>query len=310
MRPDRETFIAEVDENSAGERLDRWLAKLEYISSRSRASWLISEGLVTIDGRKLKASFRVSPGEKIQIEIPRTPAEGPLEPLAAPLEIVYQDEDVVVINKPAGLVVHPAAGHAQDTLVNILLHHIPNLSMGFAERRPGIVHRLDRDTSGLLVVAKNDSAHHALAAQFKSKTAKRVYWAIVAGAFAQPSGTFHSHLARHPTDRKRFASAKSAGGKLAITHYKTLQRTRDYSWIECRLETGRTHQIRVHMSESGHPILGDPIYGGRFKKSAPRLMLHATELGFTHPRTHTELHFQTPWPPDLESFIKKLGFKI
>ena len=298
-----------VTEQHAGLRLDRWLATLEFISSRSRAGELIARGLVTFNGKTLKASYKVTPGTSIQITLP-PPANPNLQPLDEPLDILFEDEDLIVVNKPSGLVVHPAAGHAQDTLVNILLHHTDNLSMGFAENRPGIVHRLDRDTSGVLVVAKNDSTHHDLSGQFREKTVHRIYWAITAGAPVPGQGVLKSQLARHPQDRKRFASSNTGAGKLAVTHYRTVQKKTANSWIECRLETGRTHQIRVHMSELGHPILGDPIYGGKFKKSAPRLLLHACELGFVHPRGRNRLSFRVPWPPDMQEFIENLGYTV
>lgn len=301
-------FTAIVPQHAAGERLDRWLGTLDVIASRSRASSLIERGLVTLGGRTLKASFKLPAHAAIQIEIPNAePSE--LQPLDAPLDVLFEDQDVIVVNKPAGLVVHPSAGHLQDTLVNILLHHTENLSMGFAENRPGIVHRIDRDTSGILVVAKNDRAHRGLAEQFKEKTVHRVYWAIVAGQPVPPQGTRTSRLARHREDRKRFASTRDESGKLAVTHYRTLKKSSDCSWIECKLETGRTHQIRVHMSELGHPILGDPVYGGKFKKAAPRLALHACELGFDHPVTGEQLFFQIAWPEDLIAFAQAKGFK-
>lgn len=300
-------FTAIVPEQSAGERLDRWLGTLDIISSRSRASTLIDQGRVTLGGRKLKASFKVPAHAAIQIEIP--PAEPTeLQPLNLPLHVLHEDEDVIVVSKPAGLVVHPSAGHAQDTLVNILLHHSKDLAMGFGENRPGIVHRIDRDTSGILVVAKNDNAHRKLAEQFQEKTVHRIYWAIVNGIPSPLQGTRKSMLARHPDDRKRFASSKNGLGKLAITHYKTLKKAAACSWVECKLETGRTHQIRVHMAELGNPIWGDPVYGGKFKKEAPRLALHACELGFVHPGSGDPMFFQLPWPEDLQTFAKDLGF--
>lgn len=298
-----------VTEQHANLRLDRWLATLDFISSRSRAGDLIDQGLVTLNGRALKASYKVVPGTSIRIDLPAAP-KSELEPLSAPLEILFEDDDLVVINKASGLVVHPAAGHAQDTLVNILLHHVQNLSMGFNENRPGIVHRLDRDTSGILVVAKSDQAHHHLAAQFRDKSVHRIYWAIVAGAPMPGQSQLKSYLARHPNDRKRFASHAGGVGKLAITHYKTLQKSKGMAWIECRLETGRTHQIRVHLSELGHPILGDIIYGGKFKKSAPRLLLHASELGFVHPRSGSRLSFRVPWPEQICDFLTEHGFTL
>jgi 23S rRNA pseudouridine1911/1915/1917 synthase len=299
-----------VSSEQAGVRLDRVLAQLDFISSRSRAAWLMDRGLVSLQGKPLKASFKAQTGDQIQIELPPQEASS-LQPLDAPLDVLFEDDSLVVLNKPAGLVVHPAAGHQQDTLVNILLQHIDQLSMGFAENRPGIVHRLDRDTSGILVVAKNDLAHHHLAEQFRLKTAHRIYWAIVHGVPKLASGTITSHLARHPQDRKRFASNKAGQGKSAITHYKLLQSLpSDLSWLQCKLETGRTHQIRVHLSESGHPIIADPIYGRRNERNpAPRLALHACELGFEHPRTHQQMLFRVGWPAELRTWVETLGFR-
>jgi 23S rRNA pseudouridine1911/1915/1917 synthase len=310
-----------VTEEQAGQRLDKLLASLDFIPSRSRAGELIERGFVTANGKNLKASLNVPARMQIQIEIPEAePSE--LIPLDAPLDILFEDEDLLVVNKPAGLVVHPAAGHAQDTLVNILLHHVKTLAMGFSENRPGIVHRLDRDTSGILVVAKNDLAHHHLARQFRLKTAHRIYWALVFGIPPLKAGTYKSYLSRHPQDRKRFASHPGGSGKFAVTHYKVLQSLPSrVSWLECKLETGRTHQIRVHLSEAGHPILGDAIYGGKARaknlsnKAAPlvtgmkRIALHATELGFEHPRNHEKMFFRAGWPEELKQLAQVLGFE-
>jgi 23S rRNA pseudouridine1911/1915/1917 synthase len=300
-----------VSPEQAGQRLDKFLATLDFVPSRSRAVELIEAGLVTAEGRKLKASLNLRAGLSLKIELP-DPTPATLLPLAAPLDIMFEDEDLVVVNKPSGLVVHPAAGHAQDTLVNILLHHVKTLAMGFGESRPGIVHRLDRDTSGILVIAKNDRAHHHLARQFRMKTAHRIYWALVQGVPPLKAGTFRSHLARHPQDRKRFAVNANGVGKSAVTHYK-LKKTlpSKISWMECILETGRTHQIRVHLSTAGLPILGDPIYGPKRSKVSAnlpltRLALHATELGFEHPRTHEKMFFKAGWPDDLLPLVKAL----
>jgi 23S rRNA pseudouridine1911/1915/1917 synthase len=294
----------------AGWRLDKFLATLDFIPSRARAAELIGQGRVGRAGKALKASYRVQPGETIEVNLP-PPQPTSLVPLDKPLDILFEDEDLVVVNKPAGLVVHPAAGHAQDTLVNILLHRVDRLSMGFNEQRPGIVHRLDRDTSGVLVVAKNDPAHHFLAAQFREKTAHRIYWAIVHGVPKIPERSMKSHLARHPTDRKRFASSPGGHGKVAITHYRLREALAPrYSWLELTLETGRTHQIRVHLSEAGLPILGDPLYGRRdaFVARLKRVALHACELGFEHPRSREKMYFRVPWPPELKTLAEELGF--
>lgn len=303
-----------VTEEQAAQRLDKWLSQLDIMPSRSRAADLIERGFVTFNGKPVKASQKLSPGNIIRVEIPAAPLNV-LQPLNAPLDIMFEDDDLLVINKPAGLVVHPAAGHAQDTLVNIILHHVgkfsSRLSMGFGEQRPGIVHRLDRDTSGILVVAKNDLAHHGLAEQFRDKSAHRVYWALVQGVPPRSEATLSSYLARHPHDRKRFASSEKKQGKLAITHYKQLQvLPSKISWLKCVLETGRTHQIRVHLSEAGLPILGDPLYGPR-KNSVhiTRMALHASELGFTHPRTQEKMFYRAGWPPALALMAKELGFK-
>lgn len=299
-----------INESQSGQRLDRVLATCEFISSRSRAAELIDKGFVTLGMRQMKASYRVNTGDVIAVVLP-PPIPSTLQPLNAPLDLMFEDDDLAVLNKPSGLVVHPAAGHAQDTLVNILLYHIDHLAMGFGENRPGIVHRLDRDTSGILVIAKNDRAHRGLADQFRHKTAHRIYWALVQGVPRQPTGTIRSNLARHPSDRKKFASG--AKGKAAVTHYKVLQSLPSgISWLQCKLETGRTHQIRVHLSEAGWPILGDPIYGNRGKRGAAdlgRLALHASELGFQHPITLENMMFRVGWPEPLPQYIQELGFK-
>lgn len=302
-----------VSEQHANLRLDLWLTILNIVPSRNRASELIRSGFVTSQGKTLKASYKVQAQVQIEVRMPEESPDSELVPLPAPLNILFQDQDVVVINKPSGLVVHPAAGHAQDTLVNIMLHHIDNLAMGFGENRPGIVHRLDRDTSGVIVVAKNDIAHRHLADQFKNKSVHRIYWAVVKGQPKKSKGRIESFLARHPTDRKRFASHPK-NGKLAITHYECLQvikpSTKDsISWLKLQLETGRTHQIRVHLSELGHPVLGDPIYNRRDNSGLSRLALHACELGFVHPRSGQELRFCVPWPAQLLSELESLGLK-
>jgi 23S rRNA pseudouridine1911/1915/1917 synthase len=318
-----EVLTLTISTGESDQRLDRYLGQHEKIGSRSRASQLIEQGLIHVNGKAAKASHPVKDGDQIVVKIPQTPKTTDLQPLDIKLDVVFEDDDLIVINKPAGLVVHPAAGHAHDTLVNALINHTDTLSMGFNELRPGIVHRIDRDTSGLLVVAKNDFAHTSLASQFKQKSTHRIYWAVVYGCYSEKSGTFKSTLARHPTDRKKFASTKK-DGKLAVTHYQQLAcYKKELSWLELRLDTGRTHQIRIHVSESGHPIVGDSLYGGgtnRLKsiknsdvkdiiKSLPRFALHACELGFTHPRTEAPMLFKIDWPSDLDPLVSLLGFK-
>ncbi len=292
---------------SSGDRIDRWLTHKPDISSRSRALELIQLGLVRVNGKKAKASYKVKCGDQIEIEFPlEQPSE--LQPLNFALDILFEDEDLLVLNKPSGLVVHPALGHRQDTLVNALLGHLGKLGVGFHADRPGIVHRLDRDTSGILVVAKSDLALHGLAAQFQAKTTHRIYWALVHGQLRFQTGTWKSYLARDPRNRKRFSSSSTGKGKLAITHYRVLQELpQGFSWIECRLETGRTHQIRVHTSESSHPILADPVYSRKNLMNCPRLALHACELGFTHPRNQNEMKFKVDWPQELAEFCKSKG---
>ena len=313
-----------------GSRLDRALATIEPVGSRSQGASLIQAGRVLVNGQPAKPSHRVLAKDVIEINLPLDKEAPTLTPYALPLDIVFEDQDLLVVNKPAGLVVHPAVGHPSQTLVNALLAHTHELSMGFNQTRPGIVHRIDRDTSGLLVVAKNDSAHRHLAEQFRDKTAHRLYWAITHGEFHQTTGTIVSFLARHPKERKRFASVRDrqgaivrdrqtppSHGKLAITHYQVLRTSPQHlSLLHLRLETGRTHQIRVHLAELGHPIVGDQLYGSsrRHKdirakslrtwiNEMPRFALHAAELGFRHPTTGALLQFQVPWPADLQPLL-------
>lgn len=311
----------------SGQRLDKVLSEHPDIQTRSRAAKLIQSQAVLLNGKATKASAKVSHGETYHITIPQEQDSG-LIAYDIPLDILFEDQDVLVVNKPAGLVVHPAAGHANDTLVNALVHHCKGLSMGFGEKRPGIVHRLDKDTSGVLVVAKNDVAQAHLVSQFKAKTTHRIYWALVYGQFseAEGRGTLQSYLQRHPSDRKRFASERlspeqTPKGKLAVTHYEVIQSgVKGLSLVQCQLETGRTHQIRIHLSEMGHPIIGDKLYGsnGRTKNlksvalrhlilSLDRIGLHAAELGFEHPTTGESMFFKAPCPDDLKPIIEALG---
>jgi len=315
------SFVYEIPEEQSGLRLDKILSTHPEIRSRAQAEKLFAKKLITVDGKTVKPSYKASTGEQITFSIPERAART-LEPENIPLEIVFEDEHLLVVNKQAGLVVHPAAGHYSGTLVNALLYHTSDLSMGFNEQRPGIVHRLDRDTSGLLVVAKNNEVHQDLALQFKNRTIHRIYHAIIYGQLKNNNGTVTSYLARHPTDRKRFASVKAVNpeshGKKAITHYKFLKNlAAGVSLIQCKLETGRTHQIRVHVSELGHPIVGDQIYGSNSRlksvesvalreqiRTMKRIGLHAAELGFIHPKTKINLSFAAAWPKDLQFLIK------
>jgi len=306
-----------VPESATGTRLDKFLSEHAEIGTRSKAAKLVEMNLVTKGKATLKASYRVQAGEEIFVRLP-PPAPTGLQPLELKLDIAYQDSDCLVVNKPAGLVVHPAAGHAQDTLVNALVAQVGELSMGFGEHRPGIVHRLDKDTSGLLAIAKNDIAHEKLAQQFKNKTVLRHYWALVYGEPKAKKKTIESLLGRHPVHRKKFCSRDE--GKRAVTHYEVLKSRAGISLVRCRLETGRTHQIRVHMSELGHPIVGDRLYGSSRPlqslskalranvESWNRIGLHAYELGFTHPKRDEFLKFFASWPDDLKELIDHLEF--
>lgn len=307
-------------------RIDKALATLPEIATRSQAVRLLQQGLVRMDGKVLKPSYLTKIGDSIDIDIPVV-VKNVLVPYEFPLSIVYEDDQLLVVDKPAGLVVHPAYGHAQDTLVNALLHYTKDLSMGFNEQRPGLVHRIDKGTSGLLVIAKNEVAQRFLAMQFQRKTTHRLYRAIAFGKFPNPSGTYRSYLKRHPDDRKRVASVPvrddgTSDGKLAITHYRVLQyHSTGLSLVELRLETGRTHQIRVHLSESQHPIAGDDTYGGKTRANGlkavhlrktisemNRFALHAAELGFTHPTTKERIIFKAPWPQDLMMLVEHCDF--
>lgn len=288
----------------AGTRVDVYLAREKAAPSRSFVQKLVESGLVTVLGRPVKPSYRVAEGDVIEVRIP-PPENVSLEPEDIPLDIVYEDADVVVVNKPAGMVVHPAAGNYAGTLVHALLHHCKDLSGIGGELRPGIVHRLDKDTSGLMVVAKNDAAHAALARQIKARTVVRKYLAIVHGRLAKDEGTVDVPIGRHPVHRKRMAVVP--GGRRAVTHWKVRRRYRDFTLVECKLETGRTHQIRVHMAYIGHPVAGDPVYGPRkpaFGLSGQALC--AYQLGFYHPRTGEWKEFTIPLPEEMQKTVDKL----
>ncbi|HYF95761.1 MAG TPA: RluA family pseudouridine synthase [Symbiobacteriaceae bacterium] len=284
-------------------RLDAYLAAQQEVGlSRSRIKALIDEGRVAVNGnRRPKASQGVQPGDEILLEVP-DPEPYDLTPEAIPLDVVFEDEDVVVVNKPRGMVVHPAAGNWSGTLVHALLDHVDDLEGIGGELRPGIVHRLDKDTTGLLVIAKNERAMAALQEQIRTHTARRIYWALVHGNTMPDSGRIEAPIGRHPGDRKRMAVIKT--GREATTHFRVLERFRGYALLECRLETGRTHQIRVHLSFIGHPVVGDAVYGTRKAHlEMAGQALHAKKLGFYHPSTGEWMEFETELPADMAAAV-------
>ncbi len=300
-------YRLEVTTDKAGQRLDVFLAEQIPELSRSQAKRLIREGLVQIQGKRPLPKYLVKAGEQIQVQVP-PPEEPSLEPEEeVPFEILYEDQDLAVINKPPGVVVHPAAGHFTGTLVHGLLARLKDLSGVGGELRPGIVHRLDKDTSGLLLVAKNDQAHQELTRQFKAREVSKVYLALVHGSLAAESGKIDYPIGRHPVHRKKMSiHAKKA--RTALTLWKVRERFRKATLLEVRLLTGRTHQIRVHLSAIGHPIVGDVLYGGARPQGpkAPRQMLHAWHIRFLHPRTRKELAFEAPLPEDFVRLLEDL----
>ena len=291
----------------AGDRLDGLLPRLFPELSRSAAQKLIEAGAVLVDGRTVKKNFVPSAGAELTVVLPE-PEPAALTAQPIPLDVVYEDDDLIVVNKPKGMVVHPAAGHPDGTLVNALLWHCGDSLSGVGgERRPGIVHRIDKDTSGLLAAAKNDFAHLSLSAQLADHSMFRVYETVVRGRMREDSGTVDAPIGRHPTERKRMAVVRSPGAREAVTHWEVLARYRDYTHLRCRLETGRTHQIRVHMAYIGHSVAGDPVYGGkRVEKGLEGQCLHARELEFTHPRSGQRLHLKSPLPEYFVEFLSRL----
>lgn len=284
-----------VEAAAAGSRLDQFLAATAAGLSRARIQDLIKEGHVLLNGGVAKASARLRAGDTVSLnEPPPVPTETVAEEIA--LDVLFEDDDLIVINKPAGLVVHPAAGNWSGTVVNALLHHCETLSGIGGEQRPGIVHRLDKDTSGCLVVAKNDVAHQSLAKQFAGREVTKIYLALAAGKFSRLSGTIEAPIGRHPVQRKKMTVLPADKGRAAKTGYRVLRELPAGTLVECTLHTGRTHQIRVHLRHLGHPILGDEVYGRR--GTFARQMLHAWRLGFEHPRTGKRLNFESPIPPD------------
>lgn len=291
---------------AAGQRLDVFVSEQVENVSRSAAQKLIESGCVTRDGKPVRKQDKTVADADYEVELPEV-KEVAIEAEDLPLEIVYEDADVLVINKPKGFVVHPAPGHWSGTLVNALMYHCKDSLSGInGELRPGIVHRIDMDTSGLLIVAKNDFAHQALAAQLKDHTLSRTYEAIVCGSIREDSGTVDAPIGRHPTDRKRM-TVTDKNSRNAVTHYEVLARYRGYTHVRCRLETGRTHQIRVHMAYKNHPILGDTVYGHKGKElGMDTQCLHARALTFVHPRTGEPVTVECPLPDYFEEVLKKL----
>ena len=288
----------------AGLRLDAFLAQ-DGALSRSQAAQLIASGYVRVDGKQAAKSCRLAGGERVSVDIPEV-RDTAVTAQDIPLDVVYEDGDVIVVNKPKGLVVHPAPGHPDGTLVNALLHHCGDSLSGIGgEKRPGIVHRIDRDTSGLIIAAKNDAAHAALSAQLSDHSLSRTYECLVSGNMRQDSGTVDAPIGRSSSDRKKMAVV--AGGRRAVTHWEVVARYPGVTHLRCRLETGRTHQIRVHMAHIGHPILGDTVYGA--KKPVPGLTgqcLHATGLRFVHPRTGETVELHCPLPEEFTRMVEKL----
>lgn len=295
-----------VPGDCAGLRLDKFLSDACPELSRSYLQKLVKSQLIEVDEKPVKSSFRVSSGERIAFEIPDA-AEPEIPAENIPLDILYEDKDIILVNKPKGMVVHPAAGHYTGTLVNALMYHCKDELSGInGIMRPGIVHRIDMDTTGVLIVCKNDLAHSAVAQQLKEHSITRKYAAIVCGVIKSDTGTVNAPIGRHPVDRKRM-SINPSNGREAVTHYRVLEHFNQFTHVECQLETGRTHQIRVHMASIGHPLLGDVTYGPA--KCPYRLQgqtLHAEVLGITHPRTGEYMEFHAPLPAYFEDLLRKL----
>jgi len=296
----------EAGGDDSGQRLDVFLAGENPDLSRSHIQKLVAGGLVEVNGLQARAGYRVKGGDLVVLRVP-PPVELVVAPEPIPLDIYFEDADMVVVNKPRGMVVHPAEGNYSGTLVNALMHHCRDLSGINGVIRPGIVHRLDKDTSGLLMVAKNDAAHLDLARQLSERKVDRRYLALAHGVVKNDRGTVDAPIGRHPRDRQRMA-VTPGGGKPAVTHYRVLERHRDLTYLELKLETGRTHQIRVHMAWLGHPVVGDPKYGpAKNRFGLEGQFLHAGALGFVHPRSGERMAFEAPLPPDLQRVMEEAG---
>jgi 23S rRNA pseudouridine1911/1915/1917 synthase len=300
-----EVITVTVSQSGTRMRLDRFLAEQLPQFSRSRLQQLIRNGAVTLNGQTARPSDTTRLGDMIQVvEPPAQQIES--GPEAIPLDIIFEDPDLIVINKPAGLVVHPGAGHREHTLVNALLHHCPGLSQIGGKERPGIVHRLDKETSGCLVVAKNDTTHRALSDQFASRSVDKIYLALVSGKLRRMAGSIDEKIGRHPVHRQKM-SVNSRRGRVAKTEYRMLSAGDEMSLVECQLHSGRTHQIRVHMHHIGHPVIGDKIYGSKKADKYQRQMLHAWKLGFRHPATGEWKEFEAPVPNDFRDAATAAG---
>ena len=302
-----ETLTLRPTELDAGKRVDAWLPSQAEGLTRSAAQRLLEEGRVTLNGKPLAKNYKLTGGETLAVSLP-DPEPLDALPQDIPLDVVFEDADVIVVNKPKGLVVHPAPGHPDGTLVNALLHHCGGSLSGVGGAlRPGIVHRIDRDTSGLIIAAKNDFAHQALAAQLQDHSLARTYECIAAGGFREARGTVDAPIGRHPAERKKMAVVPT--GRPAVTHWEVLARFSGFTHLRCRLETGRTHQIRVHLAYLGRPILGDPVYG----KPAPGLQgqcLHAAGLRFVHPRTGKTVELSCPLPEEFQAQLQRLSRRL
>lgn len=297
-------MILEITENQVGERIDRFLADSQDLT-RSFLQKILKEGEVIVNGKSVKANYKLRKGDRIEFEIPEA-VEPDIVAEDIPLSILYEDADVLVVDKPKGMVVHPAAGHYSRTLVNAVMYHCKGELSGInGVLRPGIVHRIDRDTTGSIIICKNDMAHNEIARQLKEHSINRRYRAIVTGVLKDEEGTIEGAIGRDKKDRKKMAI--TADGKPAVTHYRVLQRFKHYTYVECVLETGRTHQIRVHMASIGHPLLGDEVYGRRSDKyKCEGQCLHAMTLGFHHPRTGEYIEVNAPLPPYFEHLLAVL----
>ena len=293
-----------VSQEQTSERLDKFLSTTEPEWSRTQVQQWVKDGLIEVNGKQVKANYKVQAGDQIKVEIP-DPEALDVEAESMDLDIYYEDEDVLVVNKPRGMVVHPAPGHVSGTLVNGLMAHCNDLSGINGVMRPGIVHRIDKDTSGLLMVAKNDMAHESLVNQLVAKTVTRKYTAVVHGIIQHDTGTIDAPIGRDKKDRQSMTVTKE-NAKQAVTHFDVMERFQDFTLVECRLETGRTHQIRVHMKYIGYPLAGDPKYGPRKTVDFNGQLLHAGVLGFDHPRTGEYMEFTAPIPADMQAFIDSL----